>query len=220
MHYFLTVIVLFSFPFYGQDRVDRDHQQMHRLHQDPEAYIAMLEDPERDAYQRPHEVIQALQLKAGEVIADIGAGSGYFTFRLAQHVGPNGRIYAVDIEPEMIRHVSRRARELQIMNVAPILADPDDPLLPGNSFDRVFICNTWHHIESQHQYLELLKKALRPEGQVVMIDFKKEELPVGPPLEMKIRREDLVEQMESSGFRLEAEHTFLPYQYFLVFRVK
>lgn len=206
-------------PLLGQDHLQRDHEEMHRLHRDPEAYIAMLEDPERDAYQKPHEVIQSLDLKEGEVIADVGAGSGYFTLRLSQHVGETGRVYAVDIEPEMIRHISRRARDLRAMNVVPILADPHDPLLPENSFDRIFICNTWHHIANQDQYLQLLRKALKPGGQVVMIDFKKEELPVGPPLEMKIKREDLIKQMQSSGFRVQTEHTFLPYQYFLVFSI-
>lgn len=219
MYYFFVAVLLLSTPLLGQDRFQRDHEEMHRLHRDPEAYIAMLEDPERDAYQKPHEVIQALGLQEGEVIADIGAGSGYFTFRLSRHVGDSGRVYAVDIQPEMIRHISRRARDLQITNVVPVLADPDDPLLPEDLFDRIFICNTWHHIEKQDQYLRLLRKALKPGGQIVMIDFKKEELPVGPPLEMKIKREDLVDQMQSSGFQLQSENTFLPYQYFLIFSI-
>src|SRR5512144_1477503 len=92
----------------AQDRALRDAHQMHQLHQDPKKYIAMLEDPKRDEYQKPHEVIQALKIKPGEVLADIGAGSGYFSLRLAQHVGANGRLYAVDVNPDMIRHLNRR----------------------------------------------------------------------------------------------------------------
>jgi len=195
-------------------------EEMHRLHQDSKAYIAMLEDPKRDAYQKPHEVIMALNLKEAEVIADIGAGAGYFAFRFAHHVGDSGRVYAVDINPDMILHMNRGIRDMNLKNVVTILAAPDDPLLPDASVDRFFICETWHHIENQAHYLALMKKMLKPGGQVVMIDFQKKQLPIGPPVEMKISRGDLVRQMESNGFRLAAEHTFLPYQYFLVFTVK
>jgi len=193
---------------------------MHRLHQDSKAYIAMLEDPKRDEYQKPHEVITALKLKKGEVIADLGAGSGYFSFRLAHHLGKGGRVYAVDISPDMIVHLNRRIRDLKANNVVSVLAAPDDPLLAEASVDRFFICDTWHHIENHDRYLSLLKKMLKPGGQVVMIDFKKAKTPVGPPMEMRIDRDDLVKEMERNGFRLNTEYTFLPYQYFIVFKVK
>ena len=189
----------------------------HRLHGDPKAYIAALEDPKRDAYQKPHQVLEALGIKQGEVVADIGAGSGYFTMRLAHHVGPTGRVYAVDVSPDMIRHLNRRLREAGIRNVWSVLSDPGDPLLPDASVDRFVIVNTWHHIEDQPRYLTLLKRMLRPGGQVVHVDFQKRDLPVGPPLGMKVAREDVVKQMEAAGFRLAAEHAILPYQYFLVF---
>jgi len=204
----------------AQDSTKRDIHEMHRLHQDSKAYIAMLDDPKRDAYQKPHEVITALKLKAGEVIADIGAGSGYFTFRLARHVGDKGSVYAVDVSPEMIVHLNRRIRDLKLKNVVSILSAPDDPLLADASVDRFFICDTWHHIENHDHYLALLKKMLRPGGEIVMVDFKKEQTPMGPPMEMRIDRADLVKEMEKNGFRLAAEHTFLPYQYFLVFKLK
>ena len=210
---------LISVPLAAQDATKREAQEMHALHRDSQAYIAMLEDPKRDAYQKPHQVITALGLKPGEVIADIGAGSGYFSFRFAHHVGP-GRVYAVDISPDMILHMNRRSRDTGITNVTTVLAPPDDPLLPDSSLDHVFICDTWHHVEKQDQYLAKLKKMLKPGGQLVMIDFQKRDLPVGPPLGMKIAREDLVRQLEEGGFQLLKEHTFLPYQYFLVFGVK
>jgi arsenite methyltransferase len=114
--------------------------------------------------------------------------------------------------------MNRRMRELQVRNVVSLLADPDDPLLPDASVDRFFICDTWHHIEKQAEYLALMKRMLKPGGEVVMIDFQKRPLPLGPPLEMKISREDLVQQMKVHGFQLTDEQTFLPYQYFLVFR--
>jgi cyclopropane fatty-acyl-phospholipid synthase-like methyltransferase len=192
--------------------------EMHKLHTDAAAYIAALEDPKRDAYQKPHEVMEALAVKDGEIIADIGAGSGYFSVRLAHHVGAAGRVYAVDVSPDMIGHLHRRVRDMKLLNVSPILAPPDDPLLP-EPVDRFLIVDVWHHIENQPAYLQKMKDRLKPGGLVVMIDFQKRELPVGPPLEMKIAREDLIKQMEAHGFRVAAEHTFLPYQYFLVFEV-
>jgi arsenite methyltransferase len=201
----------------AQDAVKRDPHQMHRLHRDPKAYIGALEDPKRDAYQKPHEVVHALGLKSGEVIADIGAGSGYFTFHLARHVGPKGKVYAVDVSPDMIRHINRRIRDARANNVASVLAEPDDPLLPEQSVNRFFVCDVWHHVQNQTKYLSLMKKMLKEDGEVIIIDFHKADIPVGPPPQMKIAREDLLKQMESNGFRLRQEHTFLPYQYFLIF---
>ncbi len=195
-------------------------QEMHHLHGDPMAYVAALDDPARDAYQKPDDVLKALALRQGEVVADIGSGSGYFTLRFARAVGDAGRVYAVDVSPDMIRHLNRRLRDAGIRNVVPVLADADDPLLPDASVDRFVIVDTWHHVEDQPKYLGLLKRMLKPGGQVIHIDFQKRELPVGPPPGMKIAREDLVKQMEGAGFALVAEHTFLPYQYFLVFTVR
>ena len=193
--------------------------EMHRLHADSKAYIATLEDPARDAYQKPHEVVTALGLEEGQRIADIGAGSGYFTLRFAQHVGRTGRVYAVDISPDMILHLNERVRDLRLDNVTTVLARPDDPLLPASSLDRIFICDTWHHIENRARYLATLKTLLKSGGRVTIVDFHKKQDPVGPPLAMRVARQDVVREFEQVGFRLAKEHTFLPYQYFLVFTV-
>jgi ubiquinone/menaquinone biosynthesis C-methylase UbiE len=192
--------------------------EMHHRHGDPQAYIASLDDPARDAYQKPDEVMKALGLRPGETVADIGAGSGYFTFRFARAVGSTGRVFAVDVSPDMIRHLNHRLRDEKIGNVVTVLSDPDDPLLPDGSVDRIVIVDTWHHIEDHAKYLARLKPMLKPGGQVVHIDFqKRDDVPVGPPAAMKIAREEVLREMASAGFRLAAEHTFLPYQYFLVF---
>ena len=222
MSYRIAIVAFILLPLvaHAQDAVQRDQRQMHGLHNDPKAYIGALEDPKRDAYQKPQEVLTALDIKPGEIIADIGAGSGYFTFRLARHVSERGTVYAVDVSPDMILHINRAIRDLKVTNVFSILAEPDDPLLPVASVDRFFFSDSWHHIQNQTKYLSLMKKMLKPNGEVVMIDFDKKETPVGPPLEMRIAREDLIKQMTSNGFRLAKEHTFLPYQYFLIFVVK
>jgi ubiquinone/menaquinone biosynthesis C-methylase UbiE len=193
---------------------------MHRRHGDATAYAASLDDPARDAYQKPDEVLRALALREGERVADIGAGTGYFALRLARAVGPTGRVYAVDVSPDMVRLLNRRVRDAKLANVVTVLADTDDPLLAEASVDRVVIVNTWHHVDARPKYLEILRRVLKPGGQVVQIDFHKRDLPVGPPAGMKIAREDVVGEMEAAGFRLAAEHSFLPYQYFLVFDVR
>ena len=203
----------------AQNAPPRAGAEAHRPQRDTRAYIAMLEGPARDAYQKPDEVIRALELKPGETVADIGSGSGYFTLRLARAVGEAGHVYGVDIDPELTRHLNRRIRDSGLRNVQTVLAEPDDPLLPDRSIDRFLIVNTWHHIEGHERYLALLKKLLKPGGQIIMIDYQKRDLPVGPPMSMKIARGDLVREMVENGFRLAREHTFLPYQYFLVFTV-
>src|ERR1044071_31806 len=122
MCFILTFLVL-PLSVVAQDAVKRDPHKMHELHNDPKAYIGALEDPKRDAYQKPHEVLTALNIKPGEVIADIGAGSGYFAFRFAHFVGAKGKVYAVDVSPDMIGYINRRSRETKTTNVIALLAD-------------------------------------------------------------------------------------------------
>jgi arsenite methyltransferase len=198
-------------------RGQHNKEQIEKMHQDPKAYISMLENPERAAEQKPEEVIAALGIRPGETIADIGAGSGFFSFRFAGPVGSSGRIYAVDINPDMVLYMNRKIRDNRLTNVVTILSAPDDPLLMDASVDRFFICNTWHHVPNQVQYVALMKRMLKPGGQIVVMDYKKEALPVGPPPEMKTSRDEVIRHMQSGGFKLAKEHPFLPYQYFLIF---
>jgi arsenite methyltransferase len=179
-------------------------EEIKKMHQNPKTYIAMLDNPQRDAEQKPDEVIAALSLKQGEILADVGAGSGYFSFRFARKVGRTGRIYAIDINPDMILHMNRRIRDMKWTNVATLLSAPDDPFLQDASIHRFFICNTWHPIENRPSYIARMKKMLKPGGQVIVVDYLKKELPVGPPPEMKMAREDVIREMESNGFKLGA----------------
>jgi ubiquinone/menaquinone biosynthesis C-methylase UbiE len=214
----LIVSLILSVPLAVQESAgQKTKEQIHKLHQDSKAYISMLENPQREAEQKPAEVLAALDLKAGEILADIGAGSGYFTFRLAGKVGDNGRVYAVDINSDMVLYMNRYIRDKKIKNVTTILSVTDDPLLPDVSINRFFICNTWHHVGKRPQYIALMKKMLKPGGQIIVLDYKKKQLPVGPPPEMKVAKRDVIREMEAGGFKLAKEHAFLPYQYFLVF---
>lgn len=180
-------------------------------------YIRSLEDPERDGWQKPDRVVRTLGLRPGNVVADLGAGSGYFTVRLARAVGSEGKVYAVDIEPEMLRYIENRATEEHLGNIQTVLAKPDDPSLPEASLDMVFICDTLHHIANRDRYFPLLAKTLKPGGRLVNIDFHKRPLPFGPPLEMKIAETEMAREAERAGFRLAKKYSYLKYQYFLVF---
>jgi ubiquinone/menaquinone biosynthesis C-methylase UbiE len=177
---------------------------------DAKEYARILSDPSRDKWQKPHEVIEALALKPGEVIADIGSGSGYFTRRLARHVK---KVYAVDIDAKLLEIAKKDAPA----NVEAVLAAPDDPRLPDASVDTVFFCNVLHHIENRPAYLRKLKKALKPGGRVVNIDFYKKPLPVGPPVSMKLTEEEVTAEFQAAGFQAGPRKDFLPYQYFLEF---
>jgi arsenite methyltransferase len=211
------VLALPAWPAAAQSTPPTTMEEMHRLHEDSKAFIAQLDDPARDAYQKPHEVVTALDLKEGERIADIGSGSGYFALRFARHVGARGEVLAVDISPDMIVTLNQRVRDARLENVRAILALPSDPLLAPSSADRIFICDTWHHIDDRPRYLALLKGVLKPGGQVIVVDFQKKQTPVGPPMEMRLSRDEVVAEFRAAGFTLAKEFEFLPYQYFLTF---
>ena len=195
--------------------------QVAHQHHPPEstsAYIKALEDPGRDAWQKPEDVMGHLELKPGETVADIGAGSGYFTVRLARAVGPGGKVYAVDIDQGMLNYIEQRAGQEHLSNIQTVLADPDDPKLPASSVDLIFICDTLHHISGREKYYPLLARSLKPEGRFVDVDFDKRPMPIGPPVEMKIAKSAMVDEAKAAGFHWEKEFDFLPYQYFLVFQ--
>ncbi len=182
------------------------------------AYIRAMLDPGRDEWQQPEEVIAKLGIKPGDTVADLGSGPGYFTLRFARAVGPRGRVYAVDISHEMLDYLTRQAQSAKMTNIRKVLAGPHDPKLPASSVDLIFICDTLHHISDRPQYYPLLIQALKPGGRLVNIDFEKKPLPLGPPVEMKIAKTDMIKEFETAGLRLAAQFDFLRYQYFVVFQ--
>jgi arsenite methyltransferase len=185
--------------------------QEHHQHMHAETYAKVLEDPSRDAWQKPHEVLMALDLKKSEAVADIGAGTGYFSRRFARHAGA---VWAVDIDPKLLEIAGKnKPANLQLVH-----AKMDDPSLPAASVDTIFICDVWHHIDGRPAYLAKLKNALRPGGRIVIIDFKEGKLPVGPPPSMKIPEAGMIGEFAAAGFRLSRRHDILPHQYFLEFR--
>ena len=162
-------------------------------------------------------MVYSLDLKSDDEVADIGAGSGYFTVRMAKTLGVSGKVYAVDVEQKMLDYIDRRAEREKLDNIQTVLADVSDPKLGSASVDLIFICDTLHHISNRPQYYRLLLRALRPGGRLAIVDFHKRELPVGPPVEMKIDKKACIKEIEAAGFTLLKEYDFLKYQYFLVF---
>lgn len=187
--------------------------QPHHRHMSADVYAKNLDHPSREAWQKPHEVVQALGFQSDEVVADIGAGTGYFARRFAHHAG---KVYAVDIDQKLLDMAGKDAAP----SLQTILASADDPKLPPASVDTIFFCDVLHHVEARSAYYGRLKQALKPGGRIVIVDFHKRPLPVGPPPSMKISREELIAELDQAGLGLTKEHTFLPHQYFLEFRVK
>jgi ubiquinone/menaquinone biosynthesis C-methylase UbiE len=182
-----------------------------------EKYIAFLDRPERAAWQRPDEVVAALGLHGDETVYDLGAGSGYFGFRLARAV-PRGKVVAADLEPEMIRHIHHKAMVEGVTNLTPVIIKAGDPQVPGDA-DYVFVCDVLHHVPDRTGWLKKMAAEMRPGARFVLIEFKEGKLPEGPPEAVKIPRKQLIELVSQAGLPFESEKPdLLPYQVFLVFR--
>jgi ubiquinone/menaquinone biosynthesis C-methylase UbiE len=194
-----------------------DDATTHHPFNDPEKWAKVFDDPGRDEWQKPGEVVKALGLKPGMTAADLGAGTGYFMAALSQAAGSGGVVLEIDTEPEMVGYLAKRAKKEALLNVVPVLALYEEPFLPKGRVDRVLIVDTYHHIDDRRAYFTRMRQALAPGGRVAVVDFHKRPLPVGPPPEHKLEREVVVHEMEQAGYRLADEPTFLPYQYFLIF---
>ena len=175
-----------------------------------EEYAKVLEDPSRDEWQKPHDVVMALNLKPTDTIADIGAGTGYFARRFAMHAG---KVYAVDIDQKLLDIAAKDAPA----NLKTVLATPDDPRLPDGLVDVIFFCDVLHHIENRAAYYPKLAKALKPGGRIVVIEFYKKDMPIGPPPSMKLSDDEVIAEFRGAGFALSKRLDILPYQYYLFF---
>jgi cyclopropane fatty-acyl-phospholipid synthase-like methyltransferase len=188
---------------------------MHHRFDDPERYAKSFDDPARDSWQMPAGVIEALKLSAEASVADIGAGTGYFTVRLAGAV-PRGTVYAVDIEASMLEHIKKRVGAAGLSNVVTVLADSASPNL-SKPVDLMLVVDTYHHIPNRPTYFRDLLKSLTAGGRVAIIDFRKD-APEGPPVEFRFEADQIIAEMKQAGYRLDSSHDFLPRQHFFVFR--
>jgi predicted methyltransferase len=181
---------------------------------DADKWAEVFDDPKRDSWQKPHDIIKALALKPDAVVADIGAGTGYFTMRFARAL-PRGKVYAVDLEPDMVKHLAARAKREHLANVIAVQAAMDDARLP-EKVDVALFVDTYHHIDDRRRYFAKLKESLKPGGRVAIIDFTLD-AETGPPPRARVSPERVKSELAAAGYKLADEPTFLENQYFLVF---
>jgi predicted methyltransferase len=177
-----------------------------------------LERPGREEEQRPDEVIRTMGLGDGDVVADLGCGTGYFARRMARAVAPSGRVYAVDIQPEMLRLLRERAKGEGLTNVEPVLGENDDPKLPSQSLDWILLVDVYHELQQPKAILAELSESLKPDGKVALLEYRLDGLSaVHIKKEHRMSPEQVLREWEPAGYRLVARHEFLPTQHFFVF---
>jgi SAM-dependent methyltransferase len=179
------------------------------------AYLARLDDPARAEWQLPDRVVAALKLKKGDVAAEVGSGTGLFTLRMAKAIGEGGRVYAIDVDSRMLDLLAERAAAAEAWGIVGLLA-PDGGGLPPEPVDLVLMANVLHHVQDRAEYLRALGTRLRPGGRIAIVDFHDRDLPIGPPRDHRLSREDAISALEEAGLRLVREERFLPHQYFVV----
>ena len=182
----------------------------------PEYWATFWDADSRDEWQKPIMIIDLLTISPGQVIADIGCGTGYFAKLFSRQIGVEGKLYAVDIKRSMLDYLMQR-EDARPERIVPIVGKPDDPKLPEGEIDLIFIANTWHQIKKPAAYIPKLARGLHDNGRLALIDYHPGEMPVGPPDKDKLSRDEVVRQFEGAGWRLDAESVLLPYQYLLVF---
>ncbi len=180
--------------------------------------VRAYEDDDRDEWQQTERVVETLGLRPGDHVADIGSGSGWFTRPLARAVAPDGRVFAVDVDPEMNAWLERKLAEEDIRNVTVVLATASDPGLPPGGIDLLFTSNTFHHLPDQSAYFETTKKALSPRGRVAIVEYEPAKAGWFPRVfHHATQRDEIVAALEAAGYRLVADHDFLAKQSFVIF---
>ena len=181
---------------------------------------AWLERSEREQEEAPSKAVEALDFKPGQVVADIGAGSGYYTSRIAKRVGPAGRVYATDIQSGMIQLLEQRVKRESLTNVTTILGTMDDPKLPPRAIDVAIMVDVYHELQQPQLFLQRLKDAFKPDGRLVLLEFRKED-PSVPILEVhKMSVAEVKAELEPEGFVIDRVIDVLPWQHIIVLRVK
>lgn len=183
----------------------------------PPQDLGLLEAPDRDRWQRPDRIMDALGVADASRVADIGAGSGWFTIRLARRVGPQGVVYAEDVQPEMLNAITRRVRREGLSNVRSVLGRGADVRLPDGSVDVVLIVDAYHEIEDRVALLTSVARALKPQGRIGVVDFRVGGGGPGPEEDERVAPDLVIADATRAGLRLMANEAFLPYQYFLIF---
>ena len=173
------------------------------------------DDPARDAWQRPTDVIDAMAIQPGMTVVDIGAGTGYFEPWLSRAVGGAGVVFALDVEPDMVRYLKERVAREPLVNVRPALVPMDDPKFFAAGVDRVLIVDTWHHIPDREVYAAKLRRGLKVGGMAFVVDFKLD-AKRGPPPQHRVAAEQIARELAAGGLSAQVAATSLPEQYVVV----
>lgn len=195
----------------------QQQNNVHRLF--PPSDLGLLDAPDRDLWQRPDLIMDAMAIADGSVVADIGAGSGWFTIRLARRVGPQGLVYAEDVQQEMINAISRRVSREGFNNVKAVLGSVNDPKLPAQSLDAALMVDSFHEVEPADRATMLanLARALKPQGRIGIVDFRLDGTGPGPAPEERVSPDVVLNAAKAAGLKLIRQEPFLEYQYFLIF---
>ncbi len=173
--------------------------------------------PEREAEEAPDAALDAIVIARGASVADIGAGAGYITWRLAERVGPAGKVYANDIQPEMLRLLRKNMEARHLTNVEPVLGVEDDPKLPAGRMDLVLLVDVYHEFTEPEKMLRKIRESLKPDGRLVLLEYRKEDpnVPIRPEHKMSVA--EVRAELEPEGFRFEKTLETLPRQHILIF---
>jgi ubiquinone/menaquinone biosynthesis C-methylase UbiE len=177
-----------------------------------------LERSERELEEMPETAIDKLGLKPGMVVADVGAGVGYFTVRLAKRVGKTGKVYAADVQPEMLTTLKKRAAEAKLTNIQPILSSESDPRLPAKCCDVILMVDVYHELSRPQVMLQKMRQALKDDGRLVLLEYRKEDPHIPIRSEHKMSAAEAKAEVEAEGFQLEKLLKDLPRQHILIFR--
>lgn len=226
----LSFLLLLTFTSCAHKSHHKGHHKSHKTHhghsghsshhrfQDAEKWSRIFEAEKRDKWQKPDLVIKTLNIRKTDHIADIGSATGYFPVRLAKKAS-QGMVYGVDIEPNLVEFLNKRAQKEKISNLISILGTTDSPMIP-KPVNMILSVDTYHHISNRPTYFKNLKSSLKKGGRIVIIDFKKGDLPVGPKDRMKIAPKQVINELKEAGYFLKESHDILPYQFILVFSAK
>lgn len=176
--------------------------------------------PERAQEEQPEKALDALAIEPGSVVGDVGAGVGYFTEKLARRVGPNGKVYANDIQPEMLVQLRKNMAKLGIGNVQTVVGAEDDPHLPANTLDLILLVDVYHEFSRPQAMLRHMRESLKPGGRLVLLEYRKEDPNVPIREEHKMTVKQVRSELEPEGFRFDKVIETLPQQHILIFRTR